>query len=65
MSLAIIDELLGRRYTEAVMLDLEYDPKPPYNAGTPRKSESLVADMMKEMYDMLLFPLLKKVQPLK
>ena len=38
MSLAIIDDLLGRKYTEAVMLDLEYDPKPPYNAGIPKKS---------------------------
>ena len=65
MSLAIIDELLGKRYTEAVMLDLEYDPKPPYNAGVPRKSDPLVADMMKEMYDMLLLPLLKTIKPVK
>jgi putative intracellular protease/amidase len=49
MSLAIIDDLLGRKYTEAVMLDLEYDPKPPYNAGIPKKSDPLVAEMMKEM----------------
>ena len=58
MSLAIIDDLLGRKYTESVMLDLEYDPKPPYNAGTPEKSDPLVADMMKEMYDMLMLPLI-------
>ncbi len=37
MSLAIIDDLLGRKYTEALMLDLEYNPKPPYNAGIPQK----------------------------
>lgn len=60
MSLAIIDELLGKKYTEAVMLDLEYNPKPPYNAGTPEKSEKVVADMMKEMYDMLMLPLIQK-----
>jgi putative intracellular protease/amidase len=60
MSLAIIDDLLGRKYTEAVMLDLEYDPKPPYQGGVPKKSDPLVADMMKEMYDMLLLPLIKK-----
>ena len=58
MSLAIIDDLLGRKYTESVMLDLEYDPKPPYNAGTPKKSHPLVAEMMREMYDMLMLPLL-------
>jgi putative intracellular protease/amidase len=60
MSLAIIDELMGRRYTEGVMLDLEYDPRPPYHAGIPEKSEPIVADMMKTMYDMLLLPLIEK-----
>ncbi len=60
MSLAIIDELMGKKYTEGVMLDLEYNPKPPYNAGTPEKSEKIVADMMKEMYDMALLPLIQK-----
>ena len=65
MSLAIIDDLLGRKYTESVMLDLEYDPKPPYNAGTPKKSDPLVADMMKEMYDMLMLPLINEEQAKK
>ena len=62
MSLAIIDDLMGRRYTEAVMLDLEYDPNPPYQAGVPEKAEPIVADMMKEMYDMSLLPLIQKEQ---
>lgn len=62
MSLAIIDDLLGRKYTESVMLDLEYDPKPPYKAGSPEKSNPLVADMMKEMYDMLMLPLITEEQ---
>jgi transcriptional regulator GlxA family with amidase domain len=60
MSLAIIDELMGKKYTEGVMLDLEYNPKPPYNAGTPANSEKIVVDMMKEMYDMALLPLIQK-----
>lgn len=62
MSLAIIDDLLGRKYTEAVMLDLEYDPKPPYNAGIPKKSDPMVSDMMKEMYDMIMLPLIQSEQ---
>lgn len=62
MSLAIIDDLLGRKYTESVMLDLEYDPKPPYNAGTPKKSDPLVADMMKKMYDIIMLPLIQAEQ---
>ncbi|MFM1856949.1 MAG: hypothetical protein RLZ05_9 [Bacteroidota bacterium] len=60
MSLAIIDELMGKKYTEGVMLDLEYNPKPPYDAGTPEKSEKIVFEMMKEMYDMTLLPLIQK-----
>lgn len=62
MSLAIIDYLMGRRYTESVMLDLEYNPKPPYDAGVPEKTEPIVAEMMKEMYDMIL---LKPIQMAK
>ena len=62
MSLAIIDDLLGRKYTQAVMLDLEYDPKPPYDAGTPKKTDPLVALMMKEMYDMMMLPYIKDVR---
>ena len=60
MSLAIIDDLLGRQYTEAIMLDLEYNPKPPYIAGTPKTTDPLVADMMKEMYDMVMLPMIEK-----
>ena len=60
MSLAIIDDLMGKKYTEGVMLDLEYDPKPPYNAGSVKKTEPIVADMMKEMYDMMMLPLIQK-----
>lgn len=60
MSLAIIDDLMGKKYTEGVMLDLEYNPQPPYNAGTPEKSEPIVSEMMKEMYDMALMPLIQK-----
>ena len=59
MSFAIIDDLLGRQYTEGVMLDLEYNPKPPYNSGTPKTTDPLVTDMMKEMYDMLLLPMIR------
>ncbi|MFM2359419.1 MAG: hypothetical protein RLY16_1412 [Bacteroidota bacterium] len=60
MSLAIIDDLMGRPYTEGVMLDLEYDPQPPYYAGTPEKASSIVAGMVKDMYDLVMLPLIEK-----
>lgn len=60
MSLAIVNELMGEKYTQGVMLDLEYDPHPPYNAGSVKKTIPIVADMMKEMYDMAMLPLIRK-----
>jgi len=59
MSLAIINDLMGEKYTKGVMLDLEYDPQPPFNAGSVKKTDPIVADMMKEMYDMQMLPLIK------
>ena len=60
MSLAIIDELMGNQFTQSVMLNLEYDPHPPIRGGSPEKSDPIVRDMMLEMYDMGLQPLMKK-----
>jgi putative intracellular protease/amidase len=57
MALGIMDELMGKKYTQGVMLDLEYDPKPPYQAGSVTNTEPIVVDMMKTMYDMGLQPL--------
>jgi transcriptional regulator GlxA family with amidase domain len=60
MSLAIINELMGERYTQAAMLNLEYDPDPPVTGGSVGTSPSIVVDLMREMYDMGLKPLFKK-----
>lgn len=62
MSLAIINELMGKDYTQAVMLDLEYNPSPPVQGGTPSRSNPVVTDMMKQMYDMFMLPLFKKYE---
>ncbi len=60
MSLAIVNEIMGEKYTKAVMLDLEYDPHPPYASGSVINTEPIVVDMMREMYDMVMLPLIKK-----
>lgn len=59
MSLAIINDLMGEKYTQGVMLDLEYDPQPPFNAGSVKKTDPIVVDMMREMYDMGMLPLIQ------
>ena len=56
MSLALVNHLFGKEYTQAVMLDLEYDPKPPIQGGTPKKSVPIIAQLMKDMYDFFLLP---------
>jgi putative intracellular protease/amidase len=62
MSLAIIDDLFGQNYAKAVMLDLEYDPKPPYDAGTPKKTPPAVNKMMVKLYDGIFQPLIEKAK---
>lgn len=62
MSLAIINDLMGEKYTQGVMLNLEYDPKPPLNAGSVTNTDKIVIDMMREMYDMGLLPLIEKAK---
>lgn len=54
MSLALVNKLFGKEYTQAVMLDLEYDPKPPIKGGTVKKSVPIIAQLMRDMYDFFL-----------
>lgn len=52
MALYIIKTLYSsKEYTQAVMLDMEYDPKPPVRGGSVKKSAPVVSNMMREMYD--------------
>lgn len=54
MALAMVNHLFGKQYTQAVMLDMEYDPQPPVQGGTPKKSDPIIAQLMKDMYDFFL-----------
>ena len=54
MALALVNHLFGKEYTQAVMLDLEYDPQPPIKGGTPKKSVPIIAQLMQDMYDFFL-----------
>lgn len=66
MSLALVNEIRGENYTKAVMLDLEYDPQPPYNAGSEQKTEKQIVDVMRSIYDSAMAPAIlpkKKTEP--
>ncbi|MEM6316649.1 MAG: DJ-1/PfpI family protein [Bacteroidota bacterium] len=51
MALAILNDIWGERYTQGIMLDMEYDPAPPIAGGTPNKTGFVAYQMMKMMYD--------------
>ncbi|NJD07143.1 MAG: DJ-1/PfpI family protein [Methylococcaceae bacterium] len=57
MALALVKKVFqndlngGRDYTQAVMLELQYDPRPPIKGGAPEKTDPAVFDAMQWMYD--------------
>lgn len=62
MSLAIMQDIYGDRYAQAIMLDMEYDPNPPLEGGTPDKTNWAVNWMMQLMYDGGVNPLIEKLE---
>ncbi len=62
MSLAIMNEISGEDYTQAVMLDMEYDPAPPIVGGRPDKTKPNVYQMLLAMYDMGAQPLIDSLE---
>lgn len=54
MSLALVNEIKGETYTKLVMLNLEYDPKPPLEGGSVEKTSKGLVNHMSGMYDQIL-----------
>ncbi len=51
MSLALLNEIAGEKYTRAVMLDLEYDPQPPFKGGSENNSDKNMVEGMRALYN--------------
>lgn len=51
MSLGLLNEITGERYTKMAMLDLEYDPQPPFKEGGENNSDKDLVESMRAMYD--------------
>jgi putative intracellular protease/amidase len=58
MSLALIKDIRGENYLKLAMLDLEYDPAPPIKAGSILNTDTASVNMMRDMYDFSMKPLL-------
>lgn len=51
MSLALVNEIKGGNYTKVVMLDLEYDPQPPFKGGSEQNTDKKIVESVRTMYD--------------
>jgi transcriptional regulator GlxA family with amidase domain len=54
MSLTLAMRLFGQEFAETMQLDMEYDPKPPFNAGHPRTAPAKVHAKLRELFDSVL-----------
>ncbi|MBK7115906.1 MAG: DJ-1/PfpI family protein [Proteobacteria bacterium] len=60
LSLALLASLKGEEAGRNAVSRLNYHPAPPIAAGSPEKTDDLVLDMMHQMYDYAMLPLLEK-----
>jgi transcriptional regulator GlxA family with amidase domain len=65
MTLGMMKDIYGDRYAQAIMLDMEYDPHPPLEGGTPEKTNFAVNWMMKAMYEGGITPLIDSLEKRK
>jgi putative intracellular protease/amidase len=47
MGLALLGRIAGDAVAQAVQLGIEYDPQPPYDAGSPQKAPAEVVDLLR------------------
>ena len=56
MSLVLAMRIFGKEFAEKMQLDMEYDPKPPFNAGHPRSAPIEVVSELRSLFDSVLKP---------
>lgn len=56
MSLGLVKEIMGDKYAQTVMLDLEYDPQPPIKGGSEHNTDKAIVEDVREMYDSAIDP---------
>ncbi len=65
MSIALLEEIVGRDYAQGVMLDMEYDPSPPFEGGSPEKTSPPVLQFMTTMYKSGIDPIINEFEEKK
>jgi transcriptional regulator GlxA family with amidase domain len=47
MALALAARIAGEQVAQAIQLGIEYDPQPPFDAGSPRKASSEIVELLR------------------
>jgi transcriptional regulator GlxA family with amidase domain len=47
MGLALVEAIAGRQVAEAIQLGIEYDPQPPFDAGSPAKAPEEIVELLR------------------
>jgi transcriptional regulator GlxA family with amidase domain len=53
MALTLVDAMAGRELAEAVQCGIEYDPHPPYDAGSPEKVDPAIVERLLRFKDVI------------
>jgi transcriptional regulator GlxA family with amidase domain len=53
MALRLVREMHGNEAAQAVQLGIEYDPEPPFGAGSPEKAPAPIVDAVTAVFDSL------------
>ncbi|MGW0809135.1 hypothetical protein [Nonomuraea sp. NPDC002799] len=46
MALTLVARIAGRTTAEAIQLAIEYDPQPPFDAGSPAKAPAAAKELL-------------------
>jgi putative intracellular protease/amidase len=49
MALALAERIAGPEVAQAIQLGIEYDPQPPFDAGSPEKAPDAIVEMLRSM----------------
>jgi putative intracellular protease/amidase len=49
MALTLVDRLMGPEAAQAIQLGIEYDPQPPFDAGSPAKAPAAIVDIVRQV----------------
>jgi hypothetical protein len=49
MALTLVGEIAGPEVAQAIQLGIEYDPEPPFDAGSPDKAPPEIVELIRGM----------------